>query len=335
MTTAREKATARRTTPSREEVLSYFQTLSNWGRWGEDDQLGTLNLITADKRLQAAQMVKEGVTIPLGMDLDPENPDPLGRETILVRRTAVHHLGDRIQGTREQIEMQTHGSPTHMDAPSHMAWDGKLYNGFPASEVTESGGAKKVGIEHARGGVFTRGVLLDIPAVRGVDWLEPGEAIYPEDLDAAEQRQGVEVQQGDVLIARTGYLRRVEVEGPEDRRCNGYHAGCLPWLHERGVSVISCDALNDIQPSGYGLTTQIIDIPEKDRPSIPNEEVELLLPVHSVALVAMGAWLIDNVVVEELLDACQRRGRFEFLIVIEPLRWVGASGSQVNPLAIF
>lgn len=330
-----EEGVAARTIPSREEVLSYFERLSNWGRWGDDDQLGTLNLITAQKRLEAVGLVKEGVVIPLGMDLDPENPDPIGRETVLKRETAVHHLGDRIQGTREVIEMQTHGSPTHMDAPSHMAWDGRLYNGYPASEVTTAGGARKMGIEHARGGVVSRGVLLDIPGLRGVDWLEPGEAIYPEDLDGAEERQGVRVQEGDVLIARTGYLRRVEVQGPADRRCNGYHAGCLPWLHERGVSVISSDALNDIQPSGYGLTTQIIDIPVEERSKIPNEEVELLLPVHCVALVAMGAWLIDNVVVEELLQACQERGRWEFLITIEPLRWVGSSGSQVNPLAIF
>jgi len=323
-----------KTVPSHDDVLAYFDELSNWGRWGAEDQLGTLNLVTPAKRVEAARLVTEGLVVPLGMDLDPADPDPLARDTQLRIDTQIHHLGERIQGVREIVEMQPHGSPTHLDAPSHMGWDGKLYNGFPASAVTPTG-AGRMGVEHARGGIVTRGVLLDVAGVRGVDWLEPGEAIHVEDLEAAEERQGVRVAPGDFLIVRTGYLERVAAEGTDDKRANGYHAGCLPWLRERDVAVISCDALNDIQPSGYGLERLLLDIPHDEWADISPKDLELLLPVHCVALVAMGAWLVDNVVVTELLETCKRLNRWAFLVTIEPLRLVGASGSQVNPLAIF
>jgi len=268
------------------------------------------------------------------MDLDPDDLDPLGRGTEMTRETHIHHPGPRVQGVREEIGMSPHGSPTHIDAPSHFAWDEKMYNGFPASAVTPKGGASRLSVHNAKDGAVTRGVLLDIAGVRGVDWLEPGEGTYPEDLDAAEERQGVRVGEGDFLIIRTGYLRRVAAEGPGDERANGYHAACLPWLHERGVAVIASDALNDIQPSGYG-PDRVLNPAVDDLTGFDTSLLDLLYPVHAVALVAMGAWLVDNVVVEELRATCERLGRWEFFISMEPLRLVGATGSQVNPLAVF
>jgi len=319
--------------PSKEELLSYFDKLSNWGRWGDDDQLGTLNLITPKQRLAASQLVTRGVVVPLGMDLDPENPDPVGRGTLMERTMAIHDIGSRLRAVRETITMMPHGSATHLDALSHFGWDGKMYNGFPFSSVNDAEGATKLSVHTVHDGIVTRGVLLDIAGLQGVDWLEPGTGPGVEELEAAEERQGVRVKEGDVLIIHTGSLRRIREQGPDpDRRACGYHPSCLPWLHERGVALLTSDALNDIQPSAYG---------PKQAPSEETigdadpEELNLILPVHTVALVAMGLWLIDNIELNELLPACQNFNQWEFLISISPLRWVGATASQVNPLAMF
>jgi kynurenine formamidase len=185
----------------------------------------------------------------------------------------------------------------------------------------------------ARGGIVGRGVLLDIAAARGVDWIEDGDGIYPEDVLAAEERQGVRVEEGDVLFCRTGYLARA-LDQHDDAHYGGvgYHVSVLPLLHERGVAVIGSDALNDMNPSGYAL----------DGPATPDRfhdldsaVASLAFPVHAVALSAMGAWLVDHVELEELAATCRRLGRWEFLLSIEPLRLVGSTGSHVNPLAVF
>jgi kynurenine formamidase len=320
--------------PTRDEVLSFFESLSNWGRWGKDDELGTLNLITPEVRLAATKLVTDGEVVPLGMDLDADNPDPLGRGTKMTRETDIHKAGTRMQGVREWIGMMPHGSATHVDAPSHFGFGGVMYNGFSASEVTPEGGAKRLSVHNARDGVVTRGVLLDIAGARGVDWLDPGEGVMPEDLEKAEQAQGVRVGSGDFLIVRTGYLRRAEEAGPVGDDANGYHAACLPWLKERDVAVIASDALNDMQPSPYG-PDRVLSPDRDDLSSVDPELLDLLFPVHAVSLVAMGAWLVDNVVVESLLETCKRFDRWEFLIAMIPLRLVGSSGCQVNPLAIF
>ncbi len=316
--------------PTEEEVLSYFDVLSNWGRWGDDDQLGTLNLITAEKRIAATELVRVGSTISLAWDIggSPVADQPFPPQRFMIgtgqgladehRVIATGRAGHRSAGAAEHLGLVYHGhTVTHIDGLSHIFWDGKMYNGKPAELVTASFGATHHAITALKDGIVTRGVLLDVAATRGVDWFEPGDAVFPEDLDAAEVHEGVTVSEGDVLIMRTGYGRKVRDKGPDnvgrDGRA-GWHAACLPWLSERGVAAIACDTAQDAIPSGYE--------------SFRN-------PIHEVGIVAMGLWLIDNCDLEALASTCDTSGRWEFLFTLAPLRWVGATGSPANPIATF
>lgn len=320
-----------RTLPSEDEVLGYFDALSNWNRWGPDDELGTLNLVTPAKRIAAAGLVRVGRTVSCAWDIggSPPAEQPLGPPQRLMIATGQglsdeHRVvprgreGDRASGAGEYIGLVYHGhTVTHVDGLSHIFWDGRMYNGKPAELVTSAFGATHHAITVLRDGVLTRGVLLDVAGVRGVDWLEAGEAVHPRDLEEAEARASVRVDEGDVVLLRTGYGRKVRERGPDDvagAGRAGWHASCLPWLHERGVAMIACDTAQDAIPSGYG--------------SLRN-------PIHAVGIVAMGLWLIDNCDLEPLTEACTGLGRSEFLFTLAPLRWVGATGSPANPLATF
>jgi kynurenine formamidase len=323
---------SRQSPPSRDAVLGYFEALSNRGRWGADDELGTLNLITAEHRVAAARLVREGLVVPLGMDLDPSAPDPLGRGTEISLEPITYNMG-RMTAARERFTIVAHGSLTHIDSLAHIGWDGEFYNGNPTSEVLGPAGVTKLSVAAARGGIVTRGVLLDIAAARGLDWIDNGDGIYPEDILAAEHRQGVRLQVGDVLYARTGYLARALAHDADAHYGGvGYHVSCLPLLHERGVAVIASDALNDMNPSGYATegpaTPEMFD-------KLDTDVASLAFPVHAVALAAMGAWLLDHVQLEPLAATCRRLARWEFMTAIEPLRLIGSTGSHVNPLAIF
>jgi kynurenine formamidase len=316
-------------TPSEEEVLSYFDALSNWGRWGDDDQLGTLNLVSPEKRIAAAELVRSGTTVSLAWDIggSPPADQPWPPQRFMLAtgqglsdadRVVAPGRAGRSSGAAEHIGLVYHGhTVTHIDGLSHIFWDGKMYNGRPAELVTSTFGATHHAITALKEGIVTRGVLLDIPVVRGVDWLEPGEAVYPEDLEAAEVREGVIVGEGDVLVLRTGYGKKVRDKGPDDVAAGGragWHAACLPWLHARGVAAIACDTAQDAIPSGYT--------------SFRN-------PIHEVGIVAMGLWLIDNCDLEALATICTDSGRWAFFFTLAPLRWVGATGSPANPLATF
>ncbi len=309
------------TLPSADEVVQFFTTLSNWGRWGAEDQLGTLNLITPEKRVAALASVRSGVAVSLSGDLDASHPDPLGRGSVLQRymilfENASYGEGSRFAGCREFIGMVPHGSNTHLDALSHVAWDGQMYNGVPASAVTSIDGATELDVQVALGGVITRGVLLDIAAVRGVDALDPAEGIGIDDLEGAESLQGLAVEPGDALLIHTGHLNRVTLNGLHtDQHSPGLTTACLPWLRERDVSVLGSDCINDVIPSGYA------------GPSLG-------LPVHAVALVALGLWLVDNMALHELAGACRTSQRWDFLFTMAPLRIVGSTSSPVNPLAL-
>jgi kynurenine formamidase len=318
-----------RAMPTEQEYEAFFDTLSNWGRWGEDDRLGTLNLITPEVRARAARLVSDGTVISLSRDMDPDSPDPLERGTVLQRFMQTHDADDvqqaigmeegipRFGAEREYVGMIAHGSNTHLDGLAHISWNGKNYNGFDAGETTAMKGAKKLSVHHAVEGIISRGVLLDIPALTGREWLDPGESVFPEDLLAAEERQGVHVEEGDVLLLYTGNFKRIAAEGlhPELHH-PGYNAACLPWFRDRGVSLISSDNINDANPSGF-------------------EPKDLMIPVHCVALVAMGLWMVDNMILDELAATCARLNRSEFMFAMLPWRLVGVTASPVNPVAIF
>ena len=320
-----------RSAPDEATVLSYFDALSNWGRWGDDDQLGTLNLISTAKRIAAAGLVRVGESVSCaweigGAQIADQPFGPPHRFMVATgqgladehRVTLPWRKGDRSAGALEHLGLVYHGhTVTHVDSLAHIFWDGRMYNGVPAELVTSALGATSHAVTQLRDGIVTRGVLLDVADAYGGDWLQPGEAIYPDDLEAAETKHGIRVDEGDVLLLRTGYGRKVREAGPDDVARGGragWHAACLPWLHERGVAAIACDTAQDALPSGYDTIRS---------------------PIHAVGVVAMGLWLIDNCDLEDLAAKCDGLGRYEFLFSMAPLRWVGATGSPANPLAIF
>jgi kynurenine formamidase len=304
--------------PSEQEVISWFDSLSNWGRWGPDDEFGTLNLITPDVRKKAAATVTEGVTVSCSWDVPS---GPLGFEGAVSAVDLARDSKARIGWSLEHISgMVFHGyAITHLDALCHIFWDGHMYNGRPTDLVSEETGAQQLAISDAGGGILTRGVLLDVARAHGVQWLEPGEGAYPEDLEAAEAAQGVRVEPGDGVLLRTGYGRWRHETGKvspmeEGITQPGWQAACLPWLRERGASFIGADTANDVSPSGYS---------------------QIALPVHVIGLVAMGLWLMDNCDLEELASTCERLSRWQFLLSVNPLRLTGLTGSAVNPIATF
>ena len=184
------------------DVLAFHDTLSNWGRWGPEDQLGTLNLITPEVTAAAAATVHSGRSVSCARPLDTrpsaDNPTPV----------AHHMTGTATEGMgADYFAIASHGFATsHVDALCHIFHEGKLYNGYPAETVTAHG-ATQFGIHQLHDGIVTRGVLLDMPALRGVDALQPGEPIFPEDLESAEKTTGVNIQTGDALLVRTGRWR--------------------------------------------------------------------------------------------------------------------------------
>ena len=311
--------------PSEEEVLGYFKSLSNWGRWGEEDQLGTLNFLSPKKTLQAASLVKEGVTVSCARTITWESAPDIPNPPIhfMVESGEGWASGDKVtsrpsQASTDFFGLIFHGyAITHIDSLAHFFWEGKMYNGRPAHLVSTNQGATVESVELAKNGIITRGVLVDVPMIRGVDWLERGEGVMPEDILAAEERCGFRVEEGDVLLVRTGQLHRRNVEGPVNPREAGStacQAACLPLFHERGIAAIGSDTGNDVMPTGYQ--------------SLSN-------PIHQVGITAMGLWILDNVNLEELAEACKQRNRWEFMLTANPLRLYNTTGSPLNPVAIF
>jgi kynurenine formamidase len=307
---------AQKLSPS--DVKGYFEKFSNWGRWGKEDQRGALNFITNQKRAAAARLVQTGESVSMALPLAtipaPDNPSPV---THLMVQTGSDAHEQALPYSGDYFAIAPHGmANTHLDALCHVFWQNKMYNGFDASEVG-SRGAKKCAIDVTRAGIVSRGVLLDIPLLKKIEWMEPGEKILPEDLDAAEKAQHVHVEEGDVLLVRTGRAARRKVKGGWDPMrvgLPGLDAACLPWLHERRIAVLGCDAVSDVVPSGYD---------------------GVALPVHVGTLVAMGIHLIDNADLDAVSSACAGLGRNEFMFSMAPLILERGTASPVNPLAIF
>jgi kynurenine formamidase len=310
------------TSPDRERDVSadefdrLFQALRTWGRWGDSDQLGALNLLTPERVAAAAGLVQQGVTISLSWPLRTEaaasTPEPA--EHRMTSEGDVHSSSGMVVA-KDYIGLNYHGDThTHLDALCHIGYEGLLYNGV-STDVITTDGASADSVELLEDGLVGRGVLLDIPGLRGVPWLEPGESIFRDELEAAEQDQGVAVREGDILLVRTGHGRRLDELGPWDTPSHkaGLHPTAMTFVAERGVSVLGSDGNSDTAPS-------------------QTERVEF--PIHVLALNAMGVWLLDYLRFEELLAACQRAGRWEFLVVAAPLRISGGTGSPINPLAI-
>jgi kynurenine formamidase len=298
------------------EFAALFEQLKNWGRWGTDDQRGALNLITPAKRAAAAALVRDGVTVsaanPIPVMPGPNNFRPAGRAVLAGGDVA----GDGFASASDQTTIAPHGFATsHMDALCHVFWNKQMYNGYPAAAMASSG-AEKNAIDVARDGVVSRGVLLDIPRLHGRDFLDKGEAIMVEDLEAAEARQGVRVEEGDILLVRTGRHKRESVEGETMlmQGAAGLHVSTMPWVKERGVAVLGSDGISDVLPSQCEGN---------------------VLPVHAATLVAMGVHLLDNLALENLGTACGERNCWEFQFILAPLVIERGTGSALNPIAVF
>lgn len=303
---------------SADEFRALFEELRTWGRWGADDERGALNLLTAERVAAAVGLVQKGITrtlsLPLNTHLAQHNPNPAHHHMTALAAAAAD--ADRTHFNKDYVGADYHNDGhTHIDALSHVAYAGSLYNGKPETAVTE-GGAQSDSIKVLKDGLVGRGVLLDIPRVRGVSWLEPGEHIFRDDLEAAERAQGVRVSQGDILLVRTGHARRLQDVGSWDtpNAKAGLHPTALTFLADRDVAVLGCDGNSDTAPSS-------------------TEGVAF--PIHVLTITAMGIHLLDYLQFEDVREICEQTGRWEFLFVGAPLRIVHGTGSPLNPIAIF
>ena len=299
------------------EFRQLFDTVSNWGRWGADDERGALNYLTPARVLEASRVVCTGETLTMSLPLSTkpgiDNPAPADHYMTMITDKDIG--SGTLRFAKDYVGADYHNpSHTHLDAFCHVAFDGNLYNGRPAASLGR-GGATADDIEVLKNGLVGRGVLLDVPALRGVQWLEPGEHIWPSELERCEQEQGVTVTEGDILLIRTGIGQRRADLGPWDTDAGkaGLHPTCARFLAERRVSALGSDGNSDTTPS----TTEGIDF-----------------PIHALALNAMGIHLLDYLQFEALAAACERESRWAFLFLASPLRIAGGTGSPVNPIAI-
>jgi kynurenine formamidase len=304
-----------RPTVSAADIDRWMTELSNWGRWGKADQMGTVNLITAERKKRALAAVRDGVTISLARTVETaqaaDNQYPFGHTMTATGAKPV--LG---AFSIDALSVTYHGyAHTHMDALCHMFHDGRMYNGYAQSEVTEKG-AQKLAVTHYKNGIIARGVLIDLPRLKDVPYLEPGTPIYPEDIEAWERKAGIKVEAADVVFFRTGrWTRRIQ-RGPWDvsQQAAGLHASCAPWLRKRDVAMIGSDAGADVLPSGV--------------PGVP-------MPIHRLMLVATGTPIFDNCDLEDAAELANRVGRWVFLLTAAPIPVPGGTGSPLNPLATF
>ena len=306
--------TAPRVPRNAAEFDELFQQVSNWSRWGKDDQLGSANLVTAAKRKQAIALARDAVSVSLAhnplTERADDNPSPFEHSmNPAVSRPLQVSLVDT-------YKVSYHGyAHSHIDALCHIFHEGRIFNGYSAETVTAHG-ATRLGIHHLQSGIVTRGVLLDVPALRGTDALEPGEPIFPDDLEAAEERAGLQVGPGDALLVRTGRWRWRDEHGPWDlgRQAAGLDASCLPWLRQRDVATLGSDGVSDVLPSRVD---------------------GVAMPIHTVTIVVLGVHLMDNLDLDTLGTACGEEGRWEFLFTVAPLVLRRGTASPVNPIAVF
>ena len=287
--------------------------LSNWGRWGKDDEIGALNLITPAKRRQAATLVKDGITVSLAGDVNTAKAEDnfAPYEHVITQAAAT--------GAADRLAVSYHGyAHTHIDGFAHRFFDGKMWNGFSWEEVSKEGGAKKNSIYNLHDGIFTRGVLMDIARLKNVEYLEPGTRIYVSDLEAWEKRAGFKVAEGDAVFIRTGRWARRAKLGPWNAATNaaGLDASVIPWLKQRGVALLGSESAQDASPQPAGAEIGG-------------------LPVHDFALIMLGIHLFDNTNLEAVGQAAAQRKRWDFLLTAAPLPVRGGTGSPLNPIAVF
>lgn len=297
-----------------------FDTVCNWGKWGKDDCRGTLNYITPQRMIGAAQCVKTGRSISLAIPINtvagPDNPHPA--QHYMTQAFDVAHDRGEPRFAGDYLGSECHGDcHTHVDALCHVSYRGRLYGGIADSAVT-SRRAEKLDIAAFADGIVGRGVLIDIPRLRGVPWLEPGDAVTAEELLAAEKAEGVTLGEGDILLFRTGHHRRRLELGPWDNSYGGegkagLHVEAMVLLHERKIAAF---------------------LPDGDGETVPSLVEGVDYPIHVLQIAAMGMACADSLELEELAAACEAAAKWDFLVVAAPLRLEGGTGSLFNPIAI-
>jgi kynurenine formamidase len=294
--------------PTQSRVEGYFKELNNWGRWGDGDQRGTVNLITTAKRARARELVRTGRTVSLARDIGPQ-PALMYHATFPSNR-------ERADVVLDRFDLVYHGyTITHVDALCHVAWDGQLYNGRPFMQSVSAAGATWCAIDALFDGITSRGVLLDVAAGRPEGFVTVGRPVTPAELDATAARAGVRVEPGDVLVVRSGdaAFRRTHPEWvPRVSPHPGLHLSCLEWFRDKDIAAIAWDMMDE-RPIGY---------------------VGFGMGAH-LAIPFLGLALVDNTDPERLAQACNEEGRWEFLFTATPIRLVGSTGAPAHPLAVF
>jgi len=302
-----------------EDFRSIGARLSNWGRWGADDERGTLNLLTPERIAAAAALVRSGKVFDLGIPFDWDGPQdgrvrPNPVRTMKETGTTQHYPG-AFRYADDYVFMALQAA-SQWDAVAHVFYDEQLYNGFPSSSVSVNGAAR-CSVDRLSPGVVGRGVLLDVPRLRGERWLEAGEAITPDDLDQAVAAQQVDIFAGDILLVRTGWRRMFL----EHRDAGAFKAGepglsvrCADWLHEHEIAAIASD----------NFAVEVI----------PSEFEDEVFPLHMILLRDMGMPLGEILDFEELAADCAQDGVYEFQFCAPPIKFARGVGSPINPLAL-
>ena len=288
-----------------------FRRCSNTGRWGADDELGTLNYITPARRIAAAALVKTGEVVSVARDLTT-------RASKSNAQPVVHTMAPidaNSPAATDSFSIAPHGMVvTHMDALCHFSWKDQFYNGRKRSDTLTATGAKWGSIYAQRQGIFTRGVLLDVAAARGVRWYNPDEYVTVADFEAAEKRQRARLGAGDALFVRTGMERMEAEQGEQDIYPRaGLHAECAEWMHDRQVSVYGGDCIEKLPYPSESFTSA----------------------VHMIVLASMGLPILDWPSLTDLAATCERLQRWDYLLTTAPLRLPGGTASPINPLCIF
>jgi kynurenine formamidase len=303
---------------SDQELESHFAKVSNWGRWGVEDERGTLNHLGESEARAAAALVRLGRTASLGRDFPvtpgPENPWPAQHHMVIAGDDPCVPGVDGLEVSTDYIGIAFHGmASSHLDALCHVFQGGLMYNGRPATDV-KSTGARRNTVMTLKDGVAGRGVLLDVPRALGVPFMDPAYLTTVADLERAEAAHRVRVRKGDILLIRLG--RDVRRQSLADQDVAGLHPSVAVWLHEREVAILGGDGVHDPIPPG------------QTAPAWP-------MPIHMAGLVSMGLHLLDNLNLEDVAALCSEEGRWEFLLTLAPLRIQGGTGSPMNPIAMF
>jgi len=317
--TQQPAASGARAVITKDTVERWMSELSNWGRWGQDDQLGSLNLVTPEKKRQAMALARTGTVVSLERTVALQQKDAEIRADSKPSGVAYYEMrfrtfpkGDKRGNDRYSSDIQefaVHGGLlTHLDALCHYSWNEKLYNGYAIEAVNQDNGCTRDSLDNLKEGIVTRGILVDMTRLRTTTPRDPAATrIYPEDIEAWERQTGIRVSAGDALFAYNPAPPAAAGARAGGGGARGFDLSVVPWMKTRGVAV----------------TSGVLSIPDDGHAG------------HRLTLVALGTYLIDGVDLTRLAETAARLNRWEFLLVVAPVPAQGSTGFPVNPLAMF